>query len=62
MHTIFFSRDNEIQCNMMDRLIDTVIQDTEFDQDMAVTLAQCLTKLMLAQFKTNLFPLEPDDE
>ena len=47
---------------MMDRLIDTVIQNNDFDQDQATVLAHCLTQLLQPHLKASLFPHDPDDE
>ena len=47
---------------MMDRLIQAVVQDREFDQDIASNLAICLVQLLVQQFNNNLFPLETDEE
>ncbi|XP_050400889.1 integrator complex subunit 3 [Patella vulgata] len=54
--------DQETQCELVDRLMQFVIQEDEFDQEMASTLATCLCQILSPQFFKTLFPLDVDDE
>ncbi|CAG5134392.1 unnamed protein product, partial [Candidula unifasciata] len=55
-------RNQEMQCDLTDKLMQVVIQEEEFDQDMAATLATCLCQILSPQFQHKLFPQEIDDE
>ena len=46
----------------MDRLMQTVVREDEFDSDMTTTLAVCLCQILISQFNNNIFPAEIDDE
>ncbi|KAK7476126.1 hypothetical protein BaRGS_00032619, partial [Batillaria attramentaria] len=52
----------EMMCDLTDRLMQLVIQEEDFDQDIASSLAICLCQLLNSQFNNNLFPQEVDDE
>ncbi|KAK3595164.1 hypothetical protein CHS0354_002764 [Potamilus streckersoni] len=54
--------DQETQCEIMDRLMQTVVTEEDFDQDTATTLATCLCQILINQFSSNLLPQELDDE
>lgn len=54
--------DQEIQCEIMDRLMQTVVREDEFDSEMAVTLAICLCQILIAKFSNRIFPEVVDDE
>lgn len=59
---LYFHSDQEIQCEIMDRLMQTVVREDEFDSEMAVTLAICLCQILSVQFNNNIFPQDIDDE
>ncbi|XP_060581601.1 integrator complex subunit 3-like, partial [Ruditapes philippinarum] len=54
--------DQEIQCEIMDRLMQMVVREDEFDSDMTTTLAVCLCQILISQFNNNIFPAEIDEE
>ncbi|XP_071116601.1 integrator complex subunit 3-like [Haliotis cracherodii] len=54
--------DQESQCEVIDRLMQAVIQQDDFDQDVATPLAVCLCQILSTQFSLNLFPQEIDEE
>ncbi|XP_052100494.1 integrator complex subunit 3-like isoform X1 [Mytilus californianus] len=54
-------KDQEIQCESMDRLMQMVVKDEEFDE-MAYSLSHCLCQILVNHFSSNLFPMELDDE
>ncbi|KAL5004662.1 hypothetical protein ScPMuIL_018118 [Solemya velum] len=54
--------DQEMQCEIMDRLVQTVIREDDFDQDVATPLSICLCQILSSQFNNNLFPQELDEE
>lgn len=54
--------DQEIQCEIMDRLMQTIVREDEFDSDLTSTLAICLCQILISQFNNNIFPTEVDDE
>ncbi|KAK3097008.1 hypothetical protein FSP39_005554 [Pinctada imbricata] len=55
-------KDQEIQCEVMDRLLQMMLREDEFDQDLAVPLSACLCQILSTQFNNNLFPQELDEE
>lgn len=46
----------------MDRLMQTVVREDEFDSDMTSTLSTCLCQILVSQFNNNIFPQDVDDE
>lgn len=54
-------KDQEIQCESMDRLMQMVVKDEEFDE-MVEPLANCLCQILVGHFSSNLFPMDLDDE
>ncbi|XP_014672236.1 PREDICTED: integrator complex subunit 3-like [Priapulus caudatus] len=54
--------DSEQQCEVMDKLIEAVIKNDEFDVDMSPALATCLCHILNDQFSSQLLPDEADDE
>jgi len=55
-------RNQEMQCDLTDQLMQKVIQEEDFDQEMATTLAVCLCQILSQQFNSKLFPDEVDEE
>ncbi|XP_069137872.1 integrator complex subunit 3-like [Argopecten irradians] len=55
-------KDPEIQCEIMDRIMQTVLNEDEFDQDTATPLATCLCEILSSHFSTSIFPQETDEE
>ncbi|XP_023931443.1 integrator complex subunit 3 [Lingula anatina] len=54
--------DNEIQCEVMEKLTQAVIQEDDFDQEVAITLATCLCQLLVNQLNNNLYNDDFDQE
>ncbi|CAI9735301.1 Hypothetical predicted protein [Octopus vulgaris] len=54
--------DQEVQCEIIDKLVQHILRDEDFDQDMASTLAICLCQILGHLFMSNLFPQEVDEE
>lgn len=54
--------DQANQCELMDRLVQAVIQDDEFDQETSSYLAQCLCQLLSGQFNNNILPKDINDD
>ncbi|XP_025077829.1 integrator complex subunit 3-like [Pomacea canaliculata] len=52
----------EVMCDLTDRLMQLVIQEDDFDQEISSSLAVCLCHILSSQFNNNLFPQEVDDE
>ncbi|GFS03973.1 integrator complex subunit 3 [Elysia marginata] len=52
----------EMQCDLTDKLMQVVIQEEDFDQEMASTLSTCLCQILSPQFLNKLFPDEIDEE
>ncbi|XP_059154214.1 integrator complex subunit 3-like isoform X2 [Physella acuta] len=55
-------RNQEMQCDLTDKLMQVVIQEDDFDQDQASVLATCLCQILSPQFHKKLFPQEIDEE
>uniref|UniRef100_T1JE28 SOSS complex subunit A homolog n=1 Tax=Strigamia maritima TaxID=126957 RepID=T1JE28_STRMM len=54
--------DNESRCEIMEKLVQAVIQEEEFDQETASVVATCLCALLRNQLEQKVFPEETDDE
>lgn len=54
--------DQEVQCELMDKIVQYILRDEDFDQDMAATLATCLCQILSNLCINNLFPQEVDEE
>ncbi|XP_041361023.1 integrator complex subunit 3-like [Gigantopelta aegis] len=54
--------DQELQCETIDRLMQAVIQEEEFDTDIAGPLAICLCQILSSQLNGTLLPDDVDDE
>ncbi|CAH1797938.1 unnamed protein product, partial [Owenia fusiformis] len=55
--------DNDNQCEIMDNIVQTVIQDDDFEsQDTSSTLGTCLCQLLSGTFNNNVFPKHVDDD
>lgn len=55
-------KDNEAQCEIMEKLVQAIIQDEDFDQDTSMMLATCICALLNSQVNQKLFPQDLDDE
>ena len=55
-------RNQEMQCDLTDKLMQKVIEEEDFDVDMSTTLAICLCQILAPQFNSRLFPEEVDEE
>lgn len=56
-------KDQEIQCEVMDRLLQTILREDECDLDMTgAPLAACICQILASQLSSNLFPKEQDEE
>ncbi|KAH9500797.1 Integrator complex subunit 3 [Bulinus truncatus] len=55
-------RNQEMQCDLTDKLMQVVIQEEDFDQEQASGLATCLCQILNPQFQAKLFPQEIDEE
>ncbi|GFO40922.1 integrator complex subunit 3 [Plakobranchus ocellatus] len=55
-------RNQEMQCDLTDKLMQVVIQEEDFDQEMANILSTCLCQILSPQFLNKLFPDEIDEE
>ena len=54
--------DKEAQCEIVDRLMQTIATEEEFDEDIASPLAMCLCQILNKHFTQQLYPTVPDDE
>ncbi|XP_074650376.1 integrator complex subunit 3-like [Tubulanus polymorphus] len=59
---LWLEKDNDTQCEFMDSLVQSIIQDDIFDIDAAEPVGLCLCHILSSQFNNNLFPPEIDDE
>ncbi|XP_023239440.1 integrator complex subunit 3 isoform X1 [Centruroides vittatus] len=55
-------KDSEIKCEIMEKLLQAVLQEEDFDQDSASTLGLCLAQILNEEFVRKIFPQEMDDE
>lgn len=55
-------KDNESRCEIMEKLVQAVIQEEDFDSDTGAVLAASLCALLSSQFEQKLFPQELDEE
>ncbi|KAG1669362.1 Integrator complex subunit 3 [Nymphon striatum] len=53
---------NEIQCEIMEKLLLAILQEENFDQDTASTIGHCLNHILRNQFIDKVFPDTVDDE
>ncbi|KAI8777522.1 integrator complex subunit 3-like isoform X1 [Biomphalaria glabrata] len=55
-------RNQEMQCDLTDKLMQVVIQEEDFDQEQASALATCLCQILNPEFHSKLFPQDIDEE
>ncbi|GAB6031207.1 Integrator complex subunit 3 [Chamberlinius hualienensis] len=55
-------KDSETKCETIEKLVQIVLEEEEFDQEMAGALASCLCILFTDQFMETVFPQEIDEE
>ncbi|KAJ8304786.1 hypothetical protein KUTeg_018369 [Tegillarca granosa] len=55
-------KDHEIQCEIMDRLLQTILQDDDYDQESVIPLATCLCQILDDEISSRIFPQELDEE
>lgn len=55
-------KDNEARCEIMEKLLQKVLQENSFDQDMAVSLGGCLSTILNDEIRRKIFPEHVDDE
>ncbi|XP_064474957.1 integrator complex subunit 3-like [Ornithodoros turicata] len=55
-------KDSESQCEIVERLLQAILREEDFDQDTATSIGTCLAQILDNEFTRRLLPQEPDDE
>lgn len=55
-------KNSEIQCEIVEGLLQDILREEDFDQDTATSLGTCLAQILDSEFTRKLFPQELDDE
>ncbi|KAM7285580.1 integrator complex subunit 3 [Ixodes scapularis] len=55
-------KNSEVQCEIVEGLLQEVLREEDFDQDTATSIGTCLAQILDNEFTRKLFPQELDDE
>lgn len=55
-------KNSEVQCEIVERLLQEILREEDFDQDTATSIGTCLAQILDNEFTRKLFPQELDDE